>query len=73
MMLAEGDGPKKKPSIDELERMLDRAENENDLQPIQILPNGQIRAMDGSELPPDVKPITMREDVGGEYACIHNA
>ncbi len=55
----------KKPSIEELEAILDQ---EEDI-PIEILPNGEIRSKgqtDISELG-GKKPITMREDLGGEY------
>ena len=55
----------RKPTIRELERLL---ESEEDT-PIEILPNGEIRARGGSD---DTersykKPLTMREDLGGEY------
>ncbi len=56
---------KKKPTIDELEKLL---EEEEDV-PIEILPNGEIRAQDeGAAELQGKKPITMREDLGGEYA-----
>lgn len=56
-----------KPTIEELEAILDQEEEI----PIEILPNGEIRArnqtssgeIDGK------KPLTMRENLGGEY-CI---
>ena len=56
----------KKPTIRELEQIL---ESEEDA-PIEILPNGEIRPRGGSD---DAersykKPLTMREDLGGEYA-----
>lgn len=56
----------RKPTIRELEQIL---ESEEDA-PIEILPNGEIRARGGSD---DAersykKPLTMREDLGGEYA-----
>ncbi len=55
----------KKPTIHELELLL---ESEEDT-PIEILPNGEIRVQGGSD---DAernykKPLTMREDLGGEY------
>ena len=56
---------KTKPTIEELEQMLD---SEEDV-PIEILPNGEIRAIgdtDAEELGYK-KPLTMREDLGGEY------
>lgn len=65
-------------SIEELERILD---NEEDI-PIEILPNGEIRATDNHGaiqmfdlflpwlLPERIfKPLTYREDLGGEMAA----
>lgn len=57
----------RKPSIRELEELL---ESEEDT-PIEILPNGEIRARGASD---DAerdykKPLTMREDLGGEYGA----
>jgi len=58
-----------KPTIHELEQLL---ENEEDV-PIEILPNGEIRAMgEGSAELQGKKPITMREDLGGEYTKIED-
>jgi hypothetical protein len=54
-----------KPTIEELEAILDQEEEI----PIEILPNGEIRARNqtsSSELG-GKKPLTMREDLGGEY------
>ena len=56
----------KKPTIRELELLL---ESEEDI-PIEILPNGEIRALGESN---DAernwkKPLTMREELGGEYS-----
>lgn len=51
--------------IDELERLLN---SEEDI-PIQILPNGEIRQVgdaSSSELG-NKKPLTMKENLGGEY------
>ena len=55
----------RKPSIHELERLL---ESEEDT-PIEILPNGEIRALRGSDATERgfKKPLTMQEDLGGEY------
>lgn len=50
-------------SIDEVERLL---MSEEDVA-IEILPNGEIRELDSSEKT-DRKPLTMRENLGGEYA-----
>lgn len=55
----------RKPTIQELEQIL---ESEEDT-PIKILPNGEIRA-DGASDREDTgtkKPLTLREDLGGEY------
>lgn len=51
--------------IDELEALL----NSEEETPIQILPNGEIRKI-GRETHSDIgnkKPLTMRENLGGEY------
>ena len=55
----------RKPTIRELEQLL---ESEEDT-PIEILPNGEIRARGGSDAAErgNKKPLTMREDLGGEY------
>jgi len=55
----------KKPTIEELEKLLNSEEDT----PIQILPNGEIRAV-GQTAAADLgakKPLTMKEDLGGEY------
>lgn len=53
-----------KPTIRELEQILDSEEDT----PIEILPNGEIRAQGkGASEMAGGKPITMREDLGGEY------
>ena len=55
-----------KPTIYELEKLL----NDEEDVPIEILPNGEIRARNTTS-PAELqgkKPITMREDLGGEYA-----
>jgi hypothetical protein len=54
-----------KPTIKELEEILEKEEDT----PIEILPNGEIRPVGGSAST-DLggrKPVTMREDLGGEY------
>lgn len=58
---------RKKPTIEELESLL---ESEAD-RPIEILPNGEIRPREGSDEAERgfQKPLTMREDLGGEYHC----
>ena len=56
--------PMAKPTLHDLEDILD---NEEDV-PIEILPNGEIRAVNkGSAELGGRKPLTMREDLGGEY------
>jgi hypothetical protein len=55
-----------RPTIAQLEAIL---ENEEQVE-IEILPNGEVRAKGGTtqqELG-GRKPLTMREDLGGEYA-----
>lgn len=54
-----------RPTIEELEAILDQEEEI----PIEILPNGEIRARNqtGSSELGGKKPLTMREDLGGEY------
>lgn len=57
--------PQPKPTIAELERILDREEDTE----IEILPNGEVRAKGQSSFLElgGRKPLTMREDLGGEY------
>ena len=57
----------RKPTIYELEAILDQEEDS----PIEILPNGEVRALGGSDAAEIGyrKPITMREDLGGEYSA----
>ncbi len=54
-----------KPSIDDLERLLNSEEDT----PIQILPNGEIREVGGASAAEmgSKKPLTMKENLGGEY------
>jgi hypothetical protein len=52
-----------RPTIAELEAILDREEDVE----IEILPNGEVRAKGQSVLETGRKPLTMREDLGGEY------
>ena len=55
-----------KPAIDELEALL----NSDDEVDLVILPNGEIRAAAGSQPKTGkLKPLTMREKLGGEYAA----
>ena len=55
----------RKPTIRELEQLLEAEEDT----PIEILPNGEIRARGGSDAAErgPKKPLTMREELGGEY------
>lgn len=56
-----------RPSIAELEAILQR---EDEVE-IEILPNGEVRAKDKTT-PAERggrKPLTMREDLGGEYSA----
>ncbi len=58
----------KKLSLEELEAVL----NSEEETPIQILPNGEIREV-GQASAAEIgikKPLTMREDLGGEYGEI---
>jgi hypothetical protein len=53
-----------RPTIAQLEQIL---ENEEQVE-IEILPNGEVRAKGGTQQElPNRKPLTMREDLGGEY------
>ena len=57
-----------RPTIAQLEAIL---ENEEQIE-IEILPNGEVRAKGGTS-PQELgarKPLTMREDLGGEYGEI---
>ena len=57
-----------RPSIADLEQILNSEEEVE----IEILPNGEVRAKgqtSASELG-GRKPLTMREDLGGEYAIV---
>ena len=55
-----------KPTIAELEAILDREEEVE----IEILPNGEVRArgQGTAQERGGRKPLTMREDLGGEYS-----
>ncbi len=55
----------KRPTIAELEAILEREEE----RALEILPNGEVRALNTTS-PAELggqKPLTMREDLGGEY------
>ena len=54
---------KTKPTIAELEKML----NSEEEFPMEILPNGEVRAIRKSKLKKLPKVITMKENLGGEY------
>lgn len=54
-----------RPTIAELEAILQKEEEV----PVEILPNGEVREK-GNTSPQEIggrKPLTMREDLGGEY------
>jgi len=55
-----------RPTISELEAILQR---EDEVE-IEILPNGEVRAKDQTSMTErgGRKPLTMRENLGGEYA-----
>lgn len=55
----------KKPTIQELENILKSEETT----PVKILPNGEIQPLSQSGLSElgSKKPLTMRENLGGEY------
>lgn len=55
-----------RPTIAELEAILDQEEDVE----IEILPNGEVRerGQSSAEERGGRKPLTMREDLGGEYA-----
>lgn len=56
-----------RPTIAQLEAILEKEEEVE----IEILPNGEVRAKGQSspqELGGRSKPLTMREDLGGEYS-----
>ena len=57
---------RKKPTIAELEKLLNSEED----YPIEILPNGEIRAVKKRRKSKTIKILTMREDLGGEYAML---
>ena len=61
----------RKPTIRELEQLLDSEEDT----PIEILPNGEIRERGGSDEAERrfKKPLTLRENLGGEYRCARTA
>lgn len=52
-----------RPSIEDLEAMFD----DEECTPIEILPNGEIRELGGGKKAGVSKPLTMRENLGGEY------
>ena len=55
---------RKKLTIGQIEALLEREEEVE----IMILPNGEVRRIGGGDLAGlKLKPITMRENLGGEY------
>ncbi len=65
--------PEGRTKIEQLERMFrSEIEWEDEIE-IEILPNGEIREKgnhEKNELKPGMKPLTFRENLGGEYAQI---
>jgi hypothetical protein len=62
--------PEGRTKIEQLEYLLDKEKGWDDIE-IEILPNGEIRQVGNhtqGELKPGVKPLTFRENLGGEYA-----
>jgi hypothetical protein len=60
-----------KTPIDKLNELLE-SENSWDQIPIEILPNGEIRRVgdhSSAEIKPSMRPLTFRENLGGEYAA----
>lgn len=55
---------KNKPTIKELEALLNSEEDD----PIEILPNGEIRAIKKSKNKKKLTVLTMGQVLGGEYA-----
>lgn len=56
------EAPPRRVSIDELEKLL----NSDEDIALQIMPNGEIRRVDGQDIG-GKKPLTLRENLGGEY------
>ena len=55
---------RKKLTIAQIEALLEKDEEVD----LEILPNGEIRRLGGGDLEDlELKPITMRENLGGEY------
>ena len=55
---------KSKPTIAELEAIL----NNDEETPLEILPNGEVRAVSKKRRKKgELKPLTMKENLGGEY------
>jgi hypothetical protein len=59
-----------KPTIKELEDIL----NSEETTPVKILPNGEIQPLNQNSLAElgAKKPLTMRENLGGEYGGGHD-
>ena len=63
------DEPRKKPTIEDLERLLDRELSWDEDPEVEIMPNGEIRARDPRNTTDarPLKPLTFRENLGGGY------
>ena len=53
--------------VDYLSAMIEMMDEHLRAGPITILPNGEIRALTADEREANRKPLTMRENLGGEY------
>ena len=67
--MPEAEPRQKKPTIEELEQLLNNEEEWVEGPTLEILPNGEVRAVSPDGTLVDGKtPLTFREDLGGEYA-----
>lgn len=61
-------------SIEELAKLLKKEDTFDEQCAIRILPNGEIVPLDDTTpIPKNLKPITFKEDLGGEYSEEVNA
>lgn len=61
-------------SIEELAKLLKKEDTWDEQTAIRILPNGEIVPIDDvTPLPKHLKPLTFKEDLGGEYSVEVNA
>ncbi len=57
---------RRRPTIAELQVILDKDEDVE----IVIMPNGEVRAKKPKHKKGELKPLTMRESLGGEYGKV---